>query len=147
MERKRYHGLKRGKIQFYPTVIIRYVAGLQLTIVVGAAMNCVIFLYRVVSLPDRGQALCFGRHYVDPVTEICRQVRQPRPREFKYAVFYKIRTENSLHQRYGRIMRADAAAWLTGKVYQNYFGVIYVVCRAQQLFNQLRTALSDTHCT
>ena len=101
----------------------------------------------VIGLPDRGKAGSLGGHDIHADTEIRAQVLHARSYKFHYLVIYVSVTEHSADDGQRHILRADALDGSAGQIDGDNARHINVISLGQQLFYQLRSALSHCHGT
>ena len=96
-----------------------------------------------VCYPDGGKAGRFGRHDVDPVTEINRQFLDTGTGKFENLILDKSVFEGRADKSERDVMRTDAFFRFTRQIHQNHFRRLDVVGTLHQLLDQLSTTFAD----
>ena len=110
-------------------------------------MCVVVLLHFFVCDPDRREASRLGRHNVDTVTEVDRQILHAGACKFEHFVFHKAVLKHSLYQRDGYIVRTYTLAGSAFEPNQNYFGCVDIPSVAKQLLHEFAAAFADAHIT
>ena len=145
MERQRDHGLDARQVDLDATVVVGDIGGLELAVVVAAAVHgqkCVCVL---VGSPDARQAGGLGGHYVDAVAVVGRHARNTRTHELHDLILDVALGKDGTDDGERHVMRADAGTRGAHEVNGNDAGIGNVVGVAQQLLCQLAAALAHGH--
>ena len=145
MERQRDHGLDTRQIDLDAAVVVGDIGGLELAVVVAAAMHGQKRVRVLVGGPDARQAGGLGGHDVDAVAVIGRHARDARTHELHDLVLDVALGKDGTDDGERHVVRADAGAWGAREVDGNDAGIGDVVGVAQQLLCQLATALAHGH--
>ncbi len=108
-------------------------------------MSVIVLLHFLVCNPDRAEAGGFGGHDVDSVAEVDGEVLHTGAGEFKHFVFDETVVEDSLHERDGHVVRADAFAGLAFQPNENHFRGVDVPCVFEKLLYKLAAAFAYAH--
>ena len=112
VEGKCDHGLLLVKVDADHSVVVCSAVGLKFFVVLAVAMSVIVLLHFLVCNPDRAEAGGFGGRDVDSVAGSRWGGSSHRGSEFKHFVFDETVVEDSLHERDGHVVRADAFAGL-----------------------------------
>lgn len=145
MERQRDHGLDARQVDLDAVVVVGNVGGLELAVVVAAAVHGQKRVRVLVGGPDARQAGGLGGHDVDPVAIIGRHARDARAHELHDLVLDVALGKDGADDGERHVVRADAGTWGAREVDGNDAGIGDVVGVAQQLFGQLAAALTHRH--
>ena len=99
----------------------------------------------VVRHPDGGEAGRFGRHHVDTVSEVNRQVLHARACKLEHLVLDKSVLKYGLDERYGHVVRTDALARRAFQPHEHHLGRVDVPGVAQELLGQFAAAFAHAH--
>ena len=147
MERQRNHGLDARQVDLDAAVIVGNIGGLELAVVVAAAVHGQECVRVLVGSPDTRQAGGLGGHDVDAVAVIGRHVRNARAHELHDLVLNVTLGKDGTDDGERHVVRADAGARGAREVDGNDAGIGDIVGVAQQLLCQLATALAHGHGT
>ena len=145
MERQRDHGLDARQIDLDAAVVVGNIGGLELAVVVAAAVHgqkCVCVL---VGSPDARQTGGLGGHDVDAVAVIGRHARDARAHKLHDLVLDVALGKDGTDDGERHVVRANAGARGAREVDGNDAGIGDIVGVAQQLLCQLATALAYGH--
>ena len=145
MERQRDHGLDAGQIDLDAAVIVGDIGGLELAVVVAAAMHGQKRACVLVGGPDARQAGGLGGHDIDAIAVIGRHARDARAHKLHDLVLDVALGKDRLDDSERHIVRADAGARGAREVDGDDAGIGNVVGVAQQLLCQLAAALAHGH--
>ena len=147
MERQRDHGLDARQVDLDATVVVGDIGGLELAVVVAAAVHGQKRVRVLVGGPDARQAGGLGGHDIDAVAVIGRHVRDARAHKLHDLVLNVTLGKDSADDGERHIVRADAGARGTREVDGHDAGIGDIVGVAQQLLCQLAAALAHGHGT
>ena len=142
MERQRDHGLDAGQIDLDAAVIVGDIGGLELAVVVAAAVHGQKRACVLVGGPDARQAGGLGGHDIDAIAVIGRHARDARAHKLHDLVLDVALGKDRLDDSERHIVRADAGARGAREVDGDDAGIGNVVGVAQQLLCQLAAALA-----
>ena len=145
MERQRDHGLDARQIDLDAAVVVGDIGGLELAVVVAAAVHgqkCVCVL---VGGPNARQAGGLGGHDIDAVAVIGRHARDARAHELHDLVLDVALGKDGTDDGERHVVRANAGARGAREVDGDNAGIGDIVGVAQQLLCQLATALAHGH--
>ena len=145
MERQRDHGLDTRQIDFDATVVVGNIGGLELAVVVAAAVHGQKRVCVLVSCPNGGKAGGLGGHDVDAVAVVGRHTRDAGAHKLHDLVLDVALGKDGADDGERHIVRTDAGAWGAREVDGDDAGIGNVVGVAQQLFGQLAAALAHGH--
>ena len=145
VERQGDHGLNLREVDGNELIVPSRLAGVQLGIVLLAAVRGEEAAGRLVRLPDGGQARRLRRHDVDAVAEVDGQALDAGAGELEHAVVDKAALKRRLDEGDGHVVRADAAARRAGEIDEHNLGHVHVPGVFQQLLGKLRAALAHGH--
>ncbi len=145
MEGQGNHTFHRGKIYGQNAVIISALLGVHGVIIFAAAMDGQRFLHHVVRLPDGAEAGGFGGHYVDAAAVVHGKGGNAGAEELHHGVFYGASCKCLFDDAQCNVLGANAGTRCAGEINANHLGQVNVVGSAQQLLDQLRSALTDCH--
>ena len=145
MERQRDHGLDARQVDLDATVVVGDIGGLELAVVVAAAVHGQKRVRVLVGGPDARQAGGLGGHDIDAVAVIGRHVRDARAHKLHDLVLNVTLGKDSADDGERHIVRADAGTRGTREVDGHDAGIGDIVGVAQQLLCQLAAALANGH--
>ena len=145
MERQRDHGLDARQIDLDAAVVVGDIGGLELAVVVAAAVHGQECMRVLVSGPDARQAGGLGGHDVDAVAVIGRHARDAGAHKLHDLVLDVTLGKDSADDGERNVVRADAGARGAREVDGDNAGIGDVVGVAQQLLCQLAAALAHGH--
>ena len=145
MEGQRGHGLQLVQLQTDQAVVIRPFPGSQAPVFLRTPVDGIVLLHLSIRLPDGAEGGGLGGHDVDADAEIHGQRPDPRSGKLQDLVFHKAVGVHRAAKGDGRIMRPDPVAGLAGHPDQNGFRPGQVIGVAQQLLDQLRSPLPESH--
>ena len=145
MERQRDHGLYARQIDLDAAVVVGNIGGLELAVVVAAAMHGQECVRVLVSCPNGGKAGGLGGHDVDAVAVVGRHARDAGAHKLHDLVLDVALGKDGADDGERHIVRADAGARSAREVDGDDAGIGNVVGVAQQLLCQLAAALAHGH--
>ena len=145
MERQRDHGLDARQVDLDAAVVVGDIGGLELAIVVAAAVHGQECVRVLVGGPDARQAGGLGGHDVDAVAVVGRHARDAGAHKLHDLVLDVALGKDSADDGERHIVRADAGARGTREVDGDDAGIGDIVGVAQQLLGQLAAALTHGH--
>ena len=145
MERQRDHGLDARQIDLDAAVVVGNIGGLELAVVVAAAVHGQECARVLVGGPNARQAGSLGGHDVDAVAVVGRHARDAGAYELHDPVLNVTLGKDGADDGERHIVRANAGARGAREVDGNDAGIGNVVGVAQQLLCQLATALAHGH--
>ena len=145
MERQRDHGLDARQVDLDAAVVIGDISGLELAVVVAAAVHGQKRVRVLVGGPDARQAGGLGGHDIDAVAVVGRHARDARAHELHDLVLDVALGKNGTDDGERNVVRADAGTWGAREVDGDDAGIGNVVGVAQQLLCQLAAALAHGH--
>ena len=145
MERQRDHGLDVRQIDLDAAIVVGNIGGLELAVVVAAAMHGQKRVRILVGGPDARQAGGLGGHDVDAVAVVGRHARDTGAHELHNLVLNVTLGKDGTDDGERHVVRADAGARGAREVDGNDAGIGDIVGVAQQLLCQLATALAHSH--
>ena len=145
MERQRDHGLDARQVDLDAAVVVGDIGGLELAVVVAAAVHGQECVRVLVGGPDARQAGGLGGHDVDAVAVVGRHARDAGAHELHDLVLNVALGKDGADDGERHVVRADAGARGTREVDGNDAGIGDIVGVAQQLLGQLAAALTHGH--
>ena len=145
MERQRDHGLDARQIDLDAAVVVGDIGGLELAVVVAAAVHGQKRVCVLVGGPDGGKAGGLGGHDVDAVAIVSRHARDAGAHELHDLVLDVALGKDGADDGERHIVRADAGARSAREVDGDDAGIGDIVGVAQQLLCQLAAALAHGH--
>ena len=145
MERQRDHGLDARQVDLDAAVVVGDIGGLELAVVVAAAVHGQKRVRVLVGGPDARQAGGLGGHDVNAVAVIGRHARDARAHKLHDLVLNIALGKDGSDDGERHVVRADAGARGTREVDGDDAGIGNVVGVAQQLLCQLAAALAHSH--
>ena len=145
MERQRDHGLDVRQIDLDAAVVVGNIGGLELAVVVAAAMHGQKRVRILVGGPDARQAGGLGGHDVDTVAVVGRHTRDAGAHKLHDLVLDVALGKDGADNGERHVVRADAGTRGARKVDGNDAGIGDIVGVAQQLLCQLATTLAHSH--
>ena len=145
MERQGDHGLDARQVDLDAAVVVGDIGGLELAVVVAAAVHGQKRVRVLISCPNGGEAGGLGGHDVDAVAVVGRHARDARAHELHDLVLDVALGKDGADDGERHIVRADAGARSTRQVDGHNAGIGDVVGVAQQLLGQLAAALAHGH--
>ena len=145
MERQRDHRLDARQVDLNAAVVVGDIGGLELAVVVAAAVHGQKRVRVLVGGPDARQASGLGGHDVDAVAVVGRHARDAGAHELHDLVLDVALGKDGADDGECYIVRADAGARGAREVDGNDAGIGDIVGVAQQLLCQLATALAHGH--
>ena len=147
MERQRDHGFDARQIDLDAAVVVGNIGGLELAVVVAAAVHGQECVRVLVSCPNGGKAGGLGGHDVNAVAVIGRHARDARTHKLHDPVLNVALGKDGADDGERHIVRADAGARGARKVDGDDAGIGDIVGVAQQLLCQLAAALAHGYGT
>ena len=145
MERQRDHGLDARQVDLDAAVVVGDIGGLELAVVVPAAVHGQKRVRVLVGGPDARQTGGLGGHNVDAVAVVGRHARDARAHELHDLVLDVALGKNGTDDGERNVVRADAGTWGARKVDGDDAGIGNIVGVTQQLLCQLAAALAHGH--
>ena len=145
MERQGDHGLDARQVDLDAAVVVGDIGGLELAVVVAAAMHGQECMRILVGSPNGGKAGGLGGHDVDAIAVVGRHARDAGAHELHDLVLDVALGKDGADDGERHVMRADAGARGTREVDGHDAGIGDVVGVAQQLLGQLAAALAHGH--
>ena len=145
MERQRDHGLDARQVDLDAAVVIGDISGLELAVVVAAAVHGQKRVRVLVGGPDARQAGGLGGHDIDAVAVVGRHARDARAHKLHDLVLDVTLGKDGADDGKRHIVRADSGARGAREVDGDDAGIGNVVGVAQQLLCQLAAALAHGH--
>jgi len=145
MERQRDHGLDARQIDLDAAVVVGNIGGLELAVVVAAAVHGQKRVCVLVGSPDARQAGGLGGHDIDAVAVVSRHTRDAGAHKLHDLVLNVALGKDGADDGERHIVRADAGARGAREVDGDDAGIGNVVGVAQQLLCQLASALAHGH--
>ena len=145
MERQRDHGLDAGQIDLDAAVIVGDIGGLELAVVVAAAVHGQKRVRVLVGGPDARQAGGLGSHDVDAVAVVSRHARDAGAHKLHDLVLNVALGKDGTDDGERHVVRADAGARGAREVDGDNAGIGDIVGVTQQLLGQLPAALAHGH--
>ena len=145
MERQGDHGLDARQIDLDAAVVVGDIGGLELAIVVAAAVHGQKRVRVLVGGPNGGKAGGLGGHDVDAVAVVGRHARDAGAHELHDLVLNVALGEDGADDGERHVVRTDAGTRGTREVDGHDTGIGDVVGIAQQLLGQLAAALAHGH--
>ena len=145
MERQRDHGLDARQIDLDAAVVVGNIGGLELAVVVAAAVHGQKRVRVLVGGPDARQAGGLGGHDIDAVTVVGRHARDAGAHKLHDLVLDVALGKDGADDGERHVVRADAGARGAREVDGNNAGIGNIVGVTQQLLCQLAAALAHCH--
>ena len=145
MERQGDHGLDARQIDLDAAVVVGNIGGLELAVVVAAAVHGQKRARVLVGGPDARQAGGLGGHDIDAVAVVGRHARDTRAHELHDLVLDVALGKDSANDSERHIVRADAGTRGAREVDGDDAGIGDIVGVTQQLLCQLAAALAHGH--
>ena len=145
MERQRDHGLDARQIDLDAAVVVGNIGGLELAVVVTAAVHGQKRVRVLVGGPDGGKAGGLGGHDIDAVAVVSRHARDAGAHKLHDLVLDEALGKDRLDDSERHVVRADAGTRGAREVDGDDAGIGDVVGVAQQLLCQLAAALAHGH--
>ena len=145
MERQRDHGLDARQVNLDATVVVGDIGGLELAVVVAAAVHGQECVRVLVGGPDARQAGGLGGHDIDAVAVIGRHACDARAHKLHDLVLDVALGKDGADDGERHVVRADAGARGAREADGDNAGIGNVVGVAQQLLCQLAAALAHGH--
>ena len=145
MERQGDHGLDARQIDLDTAVVVGDIGGLELAVVVAAAVHGQECVRVLVGGPDARQAGGLGSHDVDAVAVVSRHARDAGAHKLHDLVLNVALGKDGTDDGERHVVRADAGARGAREVDGDNAGIGDIVGVAQQLLGQLAAALAHGH--
>ena len=145
MERQRDHGLDARQVDLDAAVVVGDIGGLELAVVVAAAVHGQECVRVLVGGPDARQAGRLGGHDIDAIAVVGRHARDAGAHKLHDLVLNVTLGKDSADDGERHVVRADAGARGTREVDGHDAGIGDIVGVAQQLLCQLAAALAHGH--
>ena len=145
MERQRDHGLDARQVDLDAAVIVGDIGGLELAVVVAAAVHGQKRVCVLVGGPDARQTGGLGGHDIDAVAVVGRHARDAGAHKLHDLVLNVALGKDGADDGERHIVRADAGARGAREVDGDNAGIGNIVGVTQQLLCQLAAALAHGH--
>ena len=147
MERQRDHGLDARQVDLDAAIVVGDIGGLELAVVVTAAVHGQKRVRLLVGGPDARQAGGLGSHDIDAVAVVGRHARDAGAHELHDLVLNVALGKDGADDGKRHIVRADAGTRGAREVDGDDAGIGDIVGVTQQLLCQLAAALAHGHGT
>ena len=145
MERQGDHGLDARQIDLDTAIVVGNIGGLELAVVVAAAVHGQKRVRVLVGGPDARQAGGLGSHDVDAVAVVSRHARDAGAHKLHDLVLNVALGKDGTDDGERHVVRADAGARGAREVDGDNAGIGDIVGVTQQLLGQLPAALAHGH--